>query len=54
MSEHWFVKAVRFDVLEKELNAFHEQGYTIRWLFRGLEQDGATEYFEIVAEKVSP
>lgn len=50
MSDHWFTKTVRYDMLDSELNAFHNQGYAIRWLFRGLDTDGQSDYFVIVAE----
>lgn len=53
MSEsRWICKECRFDCLETELNAFHEQGYTIRWMFRTEYQN--TSVMEIVAEKVTP
>ncbi len=50
VSEYWYVKEVRIEMLEKELNAFHEQGYNIRWLFR-YEYQG-TSVYEIIAEKM--
>ena len=49
MSEAWFVKCVDSEILHTELNAFAQQGYTIRWLFQ--QEWQGTLWITIVAER---
>jgi hypothetical protein len=49
MSEPWFVKCVDSEILHTELNAFAQQGYTIRWLFQ--QEWQGTLWITIVAER---
>ena len=49
MSEPWFVKCVDSEILHTELNAYAQQGYTIRWLFQQ-EWQGKL-WITIVAER---
>lgn len=47
---HWVTKGVDVQELDKELNAFQEQGFVIRWVFDNGQKPNWPDYL-IIAEQ---